>query len=102
MESVVILGLLLLLIAAVAPGLYALRKRMVAGEGRLQLWRVLQRRGLDATDTAADGRALAVAVRRCTLCPRVDDCEDWLAAGKREGLESFCPNATYVERLERR
>lgn len=102
METLVVLGVLVFLLAAAAPGLYALRRRMTAEEGRLQFWRMLQRRGLDATDTAADSRALAVAVRRCMLCPRVDDCEAWLASQRREGLEAFCPNAAYVQRLERR
>jgi hypothetical protein len=100
-ESVVILGLLFFLIAAVMPVLYHLRKRIVAGESRLQFWQALHRRGLGAADTEADQRALAVALRRCTLCPRVDDCNEWLASGEREGLERFCPNAAYLKRLER-
>ena len=101
MESVVIIGLLLFLAAAVAPALYGLRRRMTAGTSRLEFWQALHRRGLDTADTEADPRALAVAVRRCTLCPRIDDCNEWLASGEREGLERFCPNAAYLKRLER-
>jgi hypothetical protein len=102
METLVILGLLLMVLAAAAPGLYALRRRMVTGNGPLEFWSVLQRRGLGQADTAQDPRALGVAVRRCMLCPSVDACTEWLASGAREGLDGFCPNAAYLKKLERR
>jgi len=101
METLLILGLLVMLIAAVAPGVYALRRRMAAGDGKLELWSALHRRGLDAAQAAEDPRALGVALRRCALCPSVDACTRWLASGAREGLEDFCPNAAYLRRLER-
>ena len=101
METLVILALFLALIAAVVPGVYALRKRMAAKDGPLEIWRVLHRRGLGDSDTERDPRGLAYAVRRCMVCPSVHTCHDWLAAGKREGLEEFCPNARFVEKLER-
>jgi hypothetical protein len=100
-ESVVIIGLLLFLLATVAPALYALRMRISGGEQKLEFWRALQRRGLSAADASADPGALKVALRRCTLCPSVDMCNEWLASREREGLEAFCPNAAYLKRLER-
>ena len=101
MESLVILGVLAMLVAALAPGLYALRRRLAAGDGKLELWRALHRRGLGAAQAAEDPHALGLALRRCALCPSVDACTQWLASGAREGLEDFCPNAAYLKRLER-
>jgi hypothetical protein len=98
-ETVVILVMLAVLAAAAVPGLYALRKRMVGG-GPLEFWRVLHRRGLSAADTQGDPRSLAIAVRRCVLCPSVEECAEWLESGEREGLEEFCPNAPFLKRLE--
>lgn len=102
METLFIPVLFLLLIAAVAPGVYALRKRMTAADGPLEIWRVLHRRGLGEADTERDPRGLAYAVRRCMLCSSVETCHEWLDGGKREGLEGFCPNAGYIQKLERR
>ena len=48
--SLVLVGLLGLLIAALAPGIYALRKRMGAGGRKLELWTMLHRRGLTDGD----------------------------------------------------
>ena len=101
METILILALLLMLIAAVAPGVYALRTRMAMGSGELEFWRVLHRRGLSPADTTEDPRNVAVALRRCTLCPAVDACHEWLDSDAREGLEDFCPNAAYMRKLER-
>lgn len=101
METLLILALLLALIAAAAPGLYALRRRLSAGSGELELWRAMSRLGLSAADAAQEPKNLALAVRRCTLCPTVDACHEWLAAGRREGLGAFCPNAAYLRKLER-
>ena len=101
METLFVLALFLVLIGAVAPGVYFLRKRMLAVDGPLEFWRVLHRRGLGEADTARDPRGLGYAVRRCMLCPSVETCNDWLEQEKREGLEGFCPNARYIEKLER-
>jgi hypothetical protein len=101
MESLVLVGLLVVLIAAVAPGIYALRKRMHAGGRKLELWHMLHRRGLTAEAALAEPRPLAMALRRCALCPSVEECRHWLASGAREGFDAFCPNARYIRRLER-
>lgn len=101
MESLVLVGLLVVLIAAVAPGIYALRKRMHAGGRRLELWHMLHRRGLSAEAALAEPRPLAMALRRCALCPSVEECRHWLASEAREGFDAFCPNSRYIRRLER-
>ena len=102
MESIVIFGLLLAVLAAGAPFLYALRKRSLASADQLEFWRVLQRRGLSAADAAAKPVALGAALRRCTFCPSVDACTEWLASPADERLDEFCPNAYYLKELERR
>ena len=101
MESFVLVGLLVVLIAGVAPGIYALRKRMHAGGRRLELWHMLHRRGLTAEAALAEPRPLAMALRRCALCPSVEECRHWLASEAREGFDAFCPNSRYIRRLER-
>ena len=102
MESLVLVGLLVMLIAAVAPGIYALRKRMSAGGRKLELWTMLHRRGLTPEAALAEPRPLAMALRRCALCPSVEECRHWLASEAREGFDAFCPNSRYIRRLERR
>ena len=101
MEALLVLVLLLVLASAVAPVVYATRKRIGLPAGRLELWSVLNRRGLSAAEAAAEPRQLAIALRRCALCPSVEQCNRWLELGARERLEDFCPNATYVKELER-
>jgi hypothetical protein len=101
METILILALLLMLVAAVAPAVYALRTRMAMGSGELEFWRVLRRRGLSAAEAAEEPRNIAVALRRCALCPSVGACHEWLEAGAHGALEDFCPNAAYMRKLER-
>lgn len=100
MEILVILVLVGLAVAATAPAFYALRHRL-GQAGTLELWKVLARRGLSADEEAAAGRALAGAIRRCALCTNVESCRSWLTGKGTQRLEEFCPNAPYLERLER-
>lgn len=100
METLVILVLLLLLLAAAAPALYTLRARFFARAAQLELWRMMQRRGLSPADAAEEPKNLALAIRRCTLCPSLSECHAWLDSGAREGAEAFCPNASYLRKLE--
>jgi hypothetical protein len=100
METFIFLALFALLIAAVAPAFYTLSKRMAARPAELEIWRAMHRLGLSAADAADEHpRSLALALRRCTLCPSVGTCHEWLASSSREGLESFCPNAAYLRKL---
>ena len=101
MEGLLILVFVALLLAAAAPALYLLRMRMSNGERRLELWRVLARRGLSPTDATGEPRSLALALRRCALCPSVDACNRWLAREGPKRLDEFCPNAEYLRKLER-
>ena len=100
METLLVVGLLLVLLAAMSPSLYALQKRLATMPQDLELWRALHRRGLSANDAAQDPQALGFALHRCRLCTKVEKCAEWLASGERTDLEKFCPNARYLERLE--
>ena len=101
MDGLVVLVVLLLILSATAPGLYALHRRMKAGNGELELWRVLRRRGLSRADAEHAPRALGGAERRCMLCPSAKACQEGLASERPARLEEFCPNADYIKRLER-
>ena len=101
-----ITSLALLILFAVLVGTLPMAlagwRRLVAREGDLQIWRAMRRRGIASEDTAGQDANLARAVRRCVMCPSIDDCDQWLASGKREGLGLFCPNATFFHDMERR
>jgi hypothetical protein len=101
MEGVLVLAFLLVLVSAVAPAVYAMRRRIGMPTGRLELWRVLERRGLSPAEAAGEPRQLGIALRRCALCPSVAECNRWLDLGARKGLADFCPNADYIRKLER-
>ena len=94
--------LLVLFAAAVAllPFAYAGWRRLVAREGELQIWRAMPRIGIAPEALAQREAMMAPAVRRCVMCPSIEECDHWLAAGQREGLGLFCPNATFFEQLK--
>ena len=94
-----ILGLLLVTAAAVWQSVVAWRRAM-SSTRTLQIWQAMRRRGLEPADAAGEERALAVAVRRCTMCSSLDECEHWLA-GERDDPGSFCPNTMLMENLQR-
>lgn len=43
---------------------------------------------------------IAVASRRCAGCRAKEQCRQWLASGRREGYETFCANAGFIERMK--
>lgn len=92
---------LLVFAAAVAllPFAYAGWRRLTSRDGELQIWRAMRRIGI-AQDAPGPDAELARAVRRCVLCPSIEECDHWLAADKREGLGLFCPNASFLARMK--
>jgi hypothetical protein len=97
MEALLISLTGLLLFAATIgalPFLYAAWRRARERRSDLQIWRVMARRGVVADESPATQAKLARAVRRCVLCPSIEQCDGWLASGAGGGLEDFCPNAT--------
>jgi hypothetical protein len=99
--GVAIVAVLGLIAAVAAPALVLAWRRVMGQEGPLRLAQALRRRALAPEDATGQERAFAVAARRCALCSSVEECDAWLATGAREGSEHFCPNATFLENLER-
>ena len=100
MEAFVTLALIALALAAAAPALYALRRRL-ARPGELEIWRMLEKRGGDAAQEQGRSHAFAMAVRRCALCTSAERCREWLEGRSADRAEDFCPNARYLERVVR-
>lgn len=92
-----VLFALAVLFAAILYARLALAWRVAHDNGRLRLVQVLARHG--APDQALGGAALgaAVAMRRCMLCPQKKACDRWLSSSAGDSLETFCPNAEFVE-----
>lgn len=97
--TVGIVGLLLVAAAAVWLSVVSWRRAM-SKTRTLQIWQAMKRRGLEPADAAGEERAFAVAVRRCTMCASLEECEHWLA-GERDDPGAFCPNTTFMENLQR-
>lgn len=63
-------------------------------DGRLRLVEMLERHGARLADR--DYYPAAIATRRCVFCNAKDECDAWLASGRRDGFERFCPNAEFI------
>jgi hypothetical protein len=70
--------------------------RSSLNDPRLRLVEVLGRKGLKLGDDLWRIHADATATRACVYCSTKDVCDAWLASGKSEGFEAFCPNAAYI------
>lgn len=64
----------------------------------LPLQRVLRRRGarMPGPEDLAELAELGQAARRCIACARDARCRAWLAGNEADGLDAFCPNASYI------
>jgi hypothetical protein len=98
--TVALVSLFLVLAASAAPGVLALWGRARGRERELEMWQMMRRRGLAADDGSARAADMARAIRRCTLCPSVESCRRWLASGRAEGADDFCPNDRFFAALE--
>ncbi len=98
LETYSVLGLGILISAVFLYALAATAWRMLHA-GSLRLEQVMGRRG---TDLAFAGEHApcdaAVATRRCAACAGKAICDEWLASGRRDGFEAFCPNADFIGR----
>jgi hypothetical protein len=93
-----LLTLLLLLAATASPAFFVFWRRAMTRQRELEMWQMIRRRGLVADE--ARPADMARAIRRCTLCPSVEACRRWLASGRAEGAEDFCPNERFFESLK--
>jgi len=98
----------LVLIGALAIGglllyaVFAQSWRMLHNDGRLRLRRMLARNGIAMGAADASSYEMALATRRCVACADKAQCDTWLAAHRREGFETFCPNANLIARCSHR
>jgi hypothetical protein len=98
----------LVLIGALAIGglllyaVFAQSWRMLHNDGRLRLRRMLARNGIAMGAADASSYEMALATRRCVACADEAQCDTWLAAHRREGFETFCPNANLIARCSHR
>ena len=97
-------GLLLLALFAASvafvPFAYAGWRRLTSHGGDLQIWRAMSRVGVSPQEATGEPAKMSRAVRRCVLCPSIEECDHWLVSGEREGLGLFCPNATFFDELK--
>lgn len=85
-----------LVVAAFGYGFVVSTRRVLRDDGNLRLSPMLHRYGVDLS-SASDHYHAALATRRCIACSDKARCDAWLRSGKREGVESFCPNASFVQ-----
>lgn len=90
-------------LAAIGAIAFALRRVLNDG-APLPFFRMLARRGLDATqlEGAVGAKELALAVRRCALCGGKADCRAAFEAGHPEAVEADCPNTEFFAAAQRR
>lgn len=103
MESMLTGLVMLVLFAAMVallPFASAGWRRLTSRDGELQIWRTMRRIGVAQADHHAHDGKMARAVRRCVMCPSIEECDHWLASGNREGLGLFCPNAGFFGDLK--
>ncbi|TAK85060.1 MAG: hypothetical protein EPO20_12830 [Betaproteobacteria bacterium] len=99
LQTFTVLGLGLLVFAIFLYALLTTAWRMLHADGGLRLEQMLGRRGGDLA--LAGGHApydAAVAARRCAGCACKAACDAWLASGRRDGFEAFCPSADFIGR----
>ncbi|OGA78360.1 MAG: hypothetical protein A3G27_13230 [Betaproteobacteria bacterium RIFCSPLOWO2_12_FULL_66_14] len=99
LETYLVLGLGFVVFAVFLYALANSAWRMLHADGGLRLEQMLGRRGVQLA--AAGEHApydAAVAARRCANCADKAACDAWLASGRRDGFEAFCPNADFIGR----
>ncbi len=99
LQTYAVLGLGILVFGVFLYALVSSAWRMLHTEGGLRLEQVLGRRGAELAVAGAQGPCdAAVAARRCAACADKALCDAWLASGRRDGFEAFCPNAYFIGR----
>jgi len=95
-DAAVALAALLIVLGFIFYAALAAAFRVVRGDGRLRLAEMLRRQGTAEEALDAGGYEAAVAVRRCMMCTRKAQCDEWSDA--KRGMENFCPNADFIAR----
>lgn len=94
--------LVLAVVVAALPLAYAGVKRIGKRDADLEIWRVMGRLGISGEAALRNDAKMAHAIRRCVMCASLDECDHWLASGKTDGIDQFCPNAGVLEELQKR
>ena len=94
--------LLVFALVAALPFAYAGWRRATNRSAELEIWPVMRRLRVSPEATPRNDATMAHAIRRCVLCPSLEECEHWLASGKTDGIDAFCPNAAVIEDLRKR
>lgn len=94
--------ILFFMLVASMPFFYAGWRRATNRNAELEIWPVMRRLGVSADATPRHDARMAHAIRRCVMCPSLEQCEQWLASGKTDGIGEFCPNASVLESLPKR
>jgi uncharacterized protein DUF6455 len=84
------------------PYLHTGWRRVVSRNGELEIWPVMQRLGIPRDAAPRSDATMARAIRRCVMCPSLEECDHWLASGDTDGIDKFCPNAPVLEGLRKR
>jgi hypothetical protein len=102
LASIAIAGAALLALFILGCIVVTLWKAGFGDSPEVLLERVLRSQGDRVAYLALAGgeRAFAQAVRQCTRCSEAAQCRAWLCSGAREGYQSFCPNAGFVQRMK--
>jgi hypothetical protein len=90
------------LLVAALPFAYAAWRRVTNRDAELEIWRVMRRLGISPEATPRSDARMAHAIRRCVMCPSLEECDHWLEAGRTDGIGEFCPNAAVFEDLRKR
>ena len=90
------------MLVASLPFFYAGWRRVTDRGAELQIWPVMRRLGVSSEATPRHDATMARAIRRCVMCPSLEECEHWLASAKTGGIDEFCPNAAVIEGLRKR
>lgn len=90
------------LLVASLPFGHAAWRRFTNRDAELEIWQVMRRLGISSEATPRSDASMAHAIRRCVMCPSLEECDHWLASGKTGGIDEFCPNAGVLEDLRKR
>jgi hypothetical protein len=99
LQTYAVLGLGFVVFALFLYTLASTAWRMLHADGGLRLEQMLGRRGVQLAAAGEQAPSdTAAAARRCAGCAGKAVCDDWLASGRRDGFEAFCPNADFIGR----
>lgn len=89
-------------VVAAFPYLHRGWRRVLNRNAELEIWAMMRRLGISPEARPGNDPVMARAMRRCVMCPSLDECDQWLASRRTDGIDEFCPNAPVLESLRKR